>query len=190
MKQRNLRSQSGLTVIVVLVLLSVMLVGALSLARMTEIGTLAAGNVANKESSLLASEAGLTAAFNAVKLLNEATAKEDAGGWYYATQQVVTANGLPKVNFTAAPSFKVNDRYTVRYVVDRMCSVKDVPAGEVLRHCLVRQALSPNANGNKVDDQPKPEPAAAIQYRVTVRVTDDKGGQTWVQSLVTKGSGA
>ncbi|EHR73294.1 hypothetical protein BurJ1DRAFT_4506 [Burkholderiales bacterium JOSHI_001] len=186
MKHRNLRSQSGLTVVVVLVLLSVMLVGALSLARMSEIGTLAAGNVANKESSLLASEAGLTAAFNAVKLLNDNDAKNDAGGWYYATQQAVTANGLPKVNFTAAPSFKVNDRYTVRYVVDRMCSVKEVPAGEVLRHCLVRYANQ--NNGNKVDDQPKPEPAAAIQYRVTVRVTDEKGGQTWVQSLVTRGS--
>jgi type IV pilus assembly protein PilX len=189
MKHRNVHSQSGLTVVVVLVLLSIMLVGALSLARMSEIGTLAAGNVANKESSLLASEAGLTAAFNAVKLLNDTTAKEDAGGWYYATQQAVTTNGLPKVNFTAAPSFKVNDRYTVRFVVDRMCSVKDIPIGEVLRHCLVRFDAKQARNGNKADDTLKPEPAAAIQYRVTVRVTDEKGGQTWVQSLVTRGSG-
>jgi type IV pilus assembly protein PilX len=187
MNRRNLRSQSGLTVVVVLVLLSVMLVGALSLARMSEIGTLAAGNVANKESSLLASEAGLTAAFNAVKLLNDAAASTDTGGWYFATQQPTTANGLPRVNFAGAASLKVNDRYTVRYVVDRMCSVKDVPPGEVLRLCLVRQ--SRQENGNRVDDQPKPETEAAIQYRVTVRVTDEKGGQTWVQSLVTRGSG-
>jgi type IV pilus assembly protein PilX len=187
MKHRSVRSQSGLTVVVVLVLLSVMLVGALSLARMTEIGTLATGNAANKEASLLASEAGLTAAFNAVKLLDDAAASNDAGGWYYAVQQATdSATGLPKVNFASAPSFKVDNRYTVRYVVDRMCAIKLVPMGEVLQHCLVRQVRVPN--GNKDTDQPKPEPAAAIQYRVTVRVTDEKGGQTWVQSLVTRGS--
>lgn len=187
MNQRSRRAQSGLSIVVVLLLLSVMVVGAMSLARMSEIGTLAAGNMANKEASLLASEEGLTRAFNAVNSLNDAAASADAGGWYYATQQPVNpANGLPRVNFTAAPSFKVDNRYTVRYVVDRMCSTNNVPPAEVLRFCLVRHANY--QNGNKVTDDPKPPPPAAVQYRVTVRVTDPKGSQTWVQSLVTRGN--
>ena len=40
------RPQRGVTILVVLVLLSVMLLGGLAMARMTEIGTLAAGNAA------------------------------------------------------------------------------------------------------------------------------------------------
>lgn len=43
------RRQQGVTLIVVLVLLLVMLLGGLSMARMSEVGTLVAGNVSFKE---------------------------------------------------------------------------------------------------------------------------------------------
>jgi hypothetical protein len=189
MKHSTHRSQSGLSVVVVLLLMSVMVVGAMSLARMSEIGTLASGNMANKDGSLLASEAGLTAAFNAVKKLTDVEATANIGGWYFATQQPVNpANGLPQVNFSGAAGFKVDDRYTVRYVVDRQCAINDVPHDEVLRFCLVRHAREENRSSRASDD-PALRHAPTIQYRVTVRVTDPKGSQTWVQSLVTRGSG-
>ena len=43
------QDQSGMAMIVVLVLLSVLLMGALALARITEVGTLAAGNASYRE---------------------------------------------------------------------------------------------------------------------------------------------
>ena len=45
------RPQRGMTMLVVLVLLSVMLLGGLALARITETSTLASGNAAFREAS-------------------------------------------------------------------------------------------------------------------------------------------
>ena len=61
--RRPTRPQRGVTILVVLVLLSVMLLGGLALARMTEIGTLAAGNSAYREAALQASEIGLNSVY-------------------------------------------------------------------------------------------------------------------------------
>ena len=61
------RSQRGVTILVVLVLLAVMLLGGLAMARMTEIGTLASGNTAFREASLQASEVGLNEAYAALQ---------------------------------------------------------------------------------------------------------------------------
>ena len=75
----HLGRQRGVTMLVVLVLLSVMLLGGLARARMTEVGALASGNSAYREASLQASEVGLNTAYEAVKALsNEET---QAGAW-------------------------------------------------------------------------------------------------------------
>ena len=46
---RQLDKPRGVTMLLVLVLLSVMLLGGLALARMTEIGTMASGNTAQHQ---------------------------------------------------------------------------------------------------------------------------------------------
>lgn len=176
------RGQRGITVVVVLVLLSVMLVGALSLARMSEVGGLAAGNLATREAALLASEAGVSKAFSSLKVL--ADINNNAGGWYFATRQATDANtGLPAVNIDSAPEIKVDDRYSVRYVVDRQCEVLAVV--EPMRECLVKRNYDPGSR--RVTDEEPLAANAGIQYRVTVRVTDQRGTTTWVQALLTKG---
>ena len=176
------RRQQGITVVVVLVLLSVMLVGALSLARMSEVGTLAAGNLATREASLLASEAGVSRAFSSVKALVDID--NDAGTWYFATRQATNATtGLPVAGLDSAPEVKVDDRYSVRYLVERMCEVKKVT--EPMRECLVKRTYE--GASKKATDEEELAPNAGIQYRVTVRVTDQRGTTTWVQALVTKG---
>lgn len=173
------RGQRGITVVVVLVLLSVMLLGAMSLARMSEVGTLAAGNLASKEAALLASETGVTTAFNALKTL--ADIQNNAGTWYFAKRQNTDANGVPQVSFDAAPEVKVDNRYSVRYVVERLCEVNDVT--EPMRQCLVKRGF---VNRRVKAGAEELDPNAGIQYRVTVRVTDLRGTSTMVQSLVTK----
>ena len=61
---RRPRGQRGVTMLVVLVLLSVMLLGGMALARLTEVGTLASGNTAFREAAVQASEVGLNTVFN------------------------------------------------------------------------------------------------------------------------------
>lgn len=165
--------------VVVLVLLTVMLLGGMALARMTEVGTLAAGNAAFRETSLQASEVGVNTAFAAVQaLVDENTS---AGNWYYATTQAQDANGVPTVDFDLAPELVVG-AYRVRYVVDRVCTGA-MPVTEPLRQCLVKQVPQIESATNRE----KPDPPTARQFRITVRVMGPKDTQAWVQALITKG---
>ena len=165
--------------VVVLVLLSVLLMGALALARITEVGTLAAGNASYREASMQASEVGMNTAYRAVQdIVNEDIS---IAGWYWSTTQAVDSNDIPSLNFDNAPELLVGN-YRVRYVVDRLCNT--APVTNTLLQCLVKQipqTESSKAGGESVD------PPNARQYRVTVRVTGPKNTQTWTQGLVTKG---
>lgn len=173
------RAQRGVTILVVLMLLAVMLLGGAALARLSEVGTLASGNVAFHDAALQASEVGLNTAFAAVRALpNEETA---VTGWYWPTEQAKDANGLPTVDWDSAQSVTVGPM-TVRYVVERACTAS--PLTNVLRECLVRQEpVEPvSRSGGEAIDPPN-----SRQFRITIRVTGPKGTQTFVQSLVTRG---
>jgi Tfp pilus assembly protein PilX len=178
---KPLRRQRGLTMLVVLLLMSAMLLGALSLARITEAGTLVTGNVTAKEGSVHAAEVGRNAA-NA-QLLALASKNTNAGSWYFATTQPVNAaTGIPSaVDFNAAGTVAGGvGRFDVRYVVERLCTVNDVKNSAV--ECLV--VPNPNVPSNRSFGAPAYMSAGARQYRITVRVTDARGTQTWTQSLV------
>jgi hypothetical protein len=173
-------TQRGVTILVVLVLLSVMLLGGLALARMTEIGTLAAGNSAYREASLQASEIGLNDVFTLVRGIGDENTA--VGNWYRPSTLASDASGLPIVDWDALPEIVVG-QYRVRYVADRICE-GPLPVADPLRQCLVKQIpqlTSADASKEKLD------PPNAKQFRVTIRVTGPKETRTWVQSMVTKG---
>ena len=165
--------------LVVLVLMSVMLLGALALARLAEVGTLASGNMAYHEAAMQASEVGVNTAFAAVKAI--AAENTSVAGWYSSTEVGKDANGLPNVDWTAAPQITVGTM-TVRYVAERACT--SAAPTYPLRECLVKQIPQPKS---RVAGAEELDPPNSKQYRITVRVTDQKGTQTFVQSLVTKG---
>ena len=172
-------SQSGVTMLVVLVLLSVMLLGGLALARMSEVGTLASGNATFRETSVQASEVGVNTAYAAVVALTNENA--DNGGWYRALTLATDANGLPNVDWTGTPTVQVGP-YNVNYVVDRVCQGA-LPVSDPLRQCLVKQVPQIES----ATDREKPDPPTARQFRITVRVTGPKNTQAWVQSMMTRG---
>ncbi len=173
-------AQRGVTILVVLVLLTVMLLGGLALARMTEVGTLAAGNSAFRDAALQASEIGLNEVYAQVRAIpNENNA---VGNWYRPSTMATDANGLPVVDWDTLPEIVVG-LYSVRYVADRICQGA-LPVADPLKQCLVRQIPqleSADATKEELD------PPNAKQFRVTIRVTGPKNTQTWVQSMVTKG---
>lgn len=178
---RASRAPRGVTMLVVLVLLSVMMLGGLALARLTDVGTLASGNTAFREASLQASEVGLNTAFERIReeLADENT---DLAGWYWASMQATDAYGIPTAGFDDAPEIAVGP-YTVRYVADRLCETANVT--DALRQCVVRAEPDPNASrqaGAEALDPPN-----SRQFRVTVEVTGPKETRTWVQSMITKG---
>lgn len=173
-------TQRGVTILVVLVLLSVMLLGGLALARMTEIGTLAAGNSAFRDGALQASEVGLNEVYAQVRGLGDENVA--VGTWYRPSTMATDAQGLPVVDWSTLPEVVVG-QYSVRYVADRICEGA-LPVADSLRQCLVKQVPqlgSADASKEKLD------PPNARQFRVTIRVTGPKNTQAWVQSMITKG---
>lgn len=174
------RGQRGVTILVVLVLLTVMMLGGLALARMTEVGTLAAGNAAYREASLQASEVGLNEVFALVRAVGDENIAVDT--WYRPTTLATDASGLPVVDWNALPELTVG-QFSVRYVADRICEGA-LPVAEPLRQCLVKQLPQ---LGSADYSKEKLDPPNAKQFRVTIRVTGPKNTQTWVQSMVTKG---
>jgi len=178
-RQIRRQGQRGMTILVVLLLMTVMLMGGMALARMTEIGTLAVGNGSFREASLQASEVGLNTAYAAVKAL--ANESSNTGNWYWATMQTAT-NNVPDIAWASAPEVVVGS-YRVRYAVERMCTVANVT--HTLRECLVKQ--TPPEIESARPDLPALDPVNSRQFRITVRVMGPKDTETWVQSLVTKG---
>lgn len=172
-------AQRGVTMVMVLLLLSVMLLGGLALARITEVGTLATGNNSYREASLQASEVGVNTAYAAVKALSNEDV--DNGTWYWASMQTTDAAGLPAVTMPATTEVAVG-AYKVRYVVERMCSQATVT--DTLRQCLVK--MVPNGE-TAVYGKEAPDAQNSRQFRITVRVAGPKDTETWVQSLITKG---
>ncbi len=172
--------QSGVTMVVTLVLLIVMLLGGMAMARMTEIGTLAAGNTAYREGAVHASEVGINTAFQQVRALTNE--EVDAGNWYRALALAQDTNGLPAVTWADAPALTVGN-YTVRYVVERVCQGV-LPITDPVRQCLNRTTAQ--IESRDLTREP-PDPPSAKQFRVTVRVTGPKESQTFVQALVTRG---
>lgn len=177
----NPRSERGVTMLVVLVLLLVMLLGGMALAKLTEVGTLASGNSAFRAAALQTSEVGLNTVYQRVR---DDITNEDAnlGNWYFATMQAADGDGMPLVNFDAAPTVVVGN-YTNAYVAERLCEGA-MPVSNSRRQCLVRQIPqleSADASRERLD------PPVAKQFRLTVRVTGPRNTRTWVQSLITRG---
>jgi type IV pilus assembly protein PilX len=180
------QKQTGASLLVVLVLLTVMLLGVVSMARVGETNALIAGNTASKDTSLQASEVGISDAFAAIRGL--ATPDTSDPSWYYASYSRANDNssGLPKlVNWNSnALNKKIvgsppAPTYTVRYVVERMCSV--TPVTDAASQCMVKKAYASESAKAGVELL---ESTPGTQYRITVNVAGPKESSTFVQSLV------
>lgn len=174
------RGQRGSTILLVLVLLSVMLVGALAMARITEVSALAGGNAVTNDAAMQASEVGVNTAFNAVRTLGD----EDVatGNWYWPTAQAADAAGIPTLAWDSAPEVVVGN-FRVAYTVERLCNVS--PVTDTLRQCLLRQVLQTESTREGAE---LPDPPSSRQFRITVRVIGPKDTQVWTQALVTRGT--
>jgi Tfp pilus assembly protein PilX len=183
MSAARLSRERGVTMLVVLILLTVMLLGALAMARHLDTATVAAGNTAMRDSAIQASEVGLNQAFQAVQAIAAANENTAAGSWYWPTPQAADAAGVPQVNWNTAPEVVVGNN-SVRYVVERMCTTAAVT--DPMRECLVRLPTTTTLLSAK-DQDDKLEPISSRQFRITVRVVGPRSTTVFVQSLVTRG---
>jgi Tfp pilus assembly protein PilX len=175
------RSQRGVALLVVLILLTVMVLGTLAFTRLSATGVLVAGNAADKDGSLQASESGVNAAYFDVQALADDSL--NSGGWYFATAQTPDGDGLPSgVDWNSGAKTADLNGYSVKYAVERLCSVAKV--ADPARECVIKQAdvIRSSKPGELID------PPMGMLYRITVRSTGRKGTATFVQVLMTRGS--
>lgn len=191
MTRPDIRSQRGLTMLMVMLLMTAMLMGALAFARVTEVGTLVSNNLAHKDSSFHAAEVGRGVAFAQLQALATAGGLDNStGGWYWASRQPTNPDtGIPtSINFTATPQVAGNvGRFTVTYAVERLCETTGLIESSEFS-CVVLNKPDDNEMADMVDKSYDAKPymkVAARQYRITVLVTDARATQTWTQSLVT-----
>ena len=175
------RTQQGVSLILVLIVLAVLLVGSAMLLRTTESATFIVGNTTFKESAVRSGELGINAAFSAVTALTSEDISQ--APWYFATAQNTDASGMPaNIDWnTVAQSTLGNNR--VQWVVERMCNAP-LPVSDVYGQCQVSQTQQTGSNrggwGVAIQNDP------VKYYRVTVRVTGPKATEQFIQSLVSR----
>ncbi len=185
--------QRGFSLFMALVALVAMSLTAMALIRSVDTGNVIAGNVAFKQTSSQVIDVGLEAAFTyltATLSVADLSANQPAGCTtscnYYATKQAVDLHDMPSaivwsgvvpVDTSAMPS--INGVYTIRFVIERLCSVtnvQDPPA-----QCYV--TLPPeNCRGVSATSSPICSATPGIYYRTTVFVTGPRNTKTYTQS--------
>jgi type IV pilus assembly protein PilX len=104
-----------------------------------------------------------------------------SGNWYFPQTQAVDTYNVPVINWTSMPEVVVGN-YSVRYVVDRLCT--SLPITDAVRQCL-NKSVDELPSARWGDDPP--DPNSARLFRITVRVVGPKDTQTFVQSMITRG---
>lgn len=173
MSPHRRKSQSGGSLVLVLVLLAVMLIGTMSMINTTGLSSAMAGNTAFRQGATGAAQFGVDAGAQLIRALVAPDA--DAAG-YYATRRAADAFGLPAVSWSSQPEI-VQGIYSVRWLVERLCT--KTPVVDPLTDCS-GYALA-TASSSKVGATTYTL-GGGLYYRVTVRVMGPKNTESYVQA--------
>lgn len=185
-QRKSVRAQRGTSVLVVLVLLSVMLLGGMTMARLSESSTLVAGNITNSALSVQASEIGInTAVNNLATVANFEVDSTDLSGKVFYHSKMLDTDAVDQNSafWSARPEITVGKggQFSVRYFVERLCEA--TPVTDPTNQCLLRRKPSDVEDRN---GDIQPNPPAYRQYRITVRVEAPKNGVAFFQSVATR----
>lgn len=175
--------QQGGSLIFVLVLLTVMLMGSVSMLRTTSTSNDIASNVAFKQAATFAAQAGVDAA---AVLLRDVEDPESATEGYYPAKEGDAATGLPSVDWDEIPVTTVSApdgvAYSVQFVVERLCS--ESPVTDALEQCSIPygEKKAGSARVGAADFSV----GEGFFYRATVRVTGPKRTESFVQAIFSR----
>ena len=189
------RAQSGVVLIVALIILIAMTIAGIAMIRSVDLTNIIAGNLAFKQAATHSGDTGVETAFNWLTANNVGTflhtdvanqgysangndpARSPAAGvtWetYWAT---LPANRIR----TLAPDAAGN---TVSYIIDRLCANAGNPTGGA--NCSASTVSSvASGSGEEAGEKAITAPSA-IYYRITVRIAGPRNTVSFVQSTVT-----
>ncbi len=189
------RAQSGIVLIVALIILVAMTIAGIAMIRSVDLTNLIAGNLAFKQAATHSGDTGVEAAFAFLNANNVGTflhtdqttqgysadgnnaARSPAAGqtWeaYWAT---LPANRIR----TLAPDAAGN---TVSYIIDRLCAGAGSPTAGA--NCSASTVSSVASGSGEEGGEKAITSSSAIYYRITVRIAGPRNTVSFVQSTVT-----
>lgn len=186
---RSPNRQSGVVLVISLIVLVAMTLAGIALVRSTDTGNVISGNMAFRMGALHAVDTGVEAAFSAVTsasgfAASPTTEATTSAGKYYPTVRPDTspADGLPDVTWSSLPGTTISGN-TVRWVVERLCSQNVSSASDIEARCAVVPG-APTMSFKAGDLTPSNNPAS-VAYRVTVRVEGPRNTVVYSQTVIT-----
>ena len=177
-------SQRGIALFFALIALVVMTLACIALVRNVDTGNVVAGNFAFRQSSLQAADTGVELAFAALPNIIATSLDADIANQYYATMLESRGFASPidwssAVNWNAVPSASVSGS-AVQYVIERLCGGA-LPITDIQSSCIHDQAA---ANGSNKMGATVFSASSGVFYRVTVRVTAQRGTMVLTQAVL------
>ena len=178
------RRQRGITLIIALIALVALTMAGIALVRSVDTGNVIAGNFAFRQASMQATDTGVEAAFTQLGTIVGA-ADTAIANQYYPVMQPLDGNGIPTtVTWSNVPGTTMgsNNEYTVRYVIERMCTgTAGVVITDIVSNCVVDQGLT---GGSMKPGAAVFTNAGAVNYRVTVRVEGPRNTVAMSQAIL------
>jgi type IV pilus assembly protein PilX len=202
------RRQSGVVMLVALIVLVVMTLAGIALIRSMDTTNLIAGNMAFKQSAVHGADAGVEAAINVLTTNSAlggldqnipaigyvASTLDDAGYKTYALGADIwgflSAGGvcnLPIIggaNCSAAPVPDPVTGNAISFVMQRLCNTPGSRTNAAV-DCAVTPSGTVAVGGNLGSgDQGLTLPSSEVYYRITVKVVGPRNATSYVQAIV------
>lgn len=200
MKRAAASAERGVVLFVALIILVAMSLAGIALMRSVDTGTIVAGNLAFRQSTMFVADLGIeaarawlvaTAASSPGTLNAHATDQAYCARLDDATIATSFSGACAGATFaarevTAAP-YAPPAGYTVRYVIHRMCSDQGDPSTAAIECVKAAGTAVGGAGGTKgaavYGAYALAAPVATV-YRVTVQVTGPRNSRSYVQAVV------
>jgi len=209
MVHRSLHPQKGVTLIISLIVLVAMMLAGIALVRSVDTGNVVAGNLAFKQGTIAAGDAGTEEAIKWLKSVGDSGDLHDnhVDKGYYANSHdgldltgssnnpnpaLVDWDGngcagsTPSVCFKPAPSISVGAGTTVTYIIHRLCSINgssNDPANSCATY-LSSSSVSSKKGEIKYGEDKRFQTKPFEYYRITSRIKGPRDTISFVQAIV------
>ena len=186
--------QSGIVLIVALIVLVAMTLAAIALVRSVSTNNMIAGNLAFKQAATHSGDTGVEAAVKYLAGLagSNVLYNDDPGNGYSASGSSASHNPIAGQSWDAfwanslAPRAYTmaidNSGNTVSYVIDRLCSASGSPTGGA--GCIASPSISSATGNGEESGNAGLNRATATYYRITVRIAGPRNTVNYIQSVV------
>lgn len=194
--------QSGVALIMVLIMLAAMMIAGVALIRVVDSANMISGNFAFRQATLNIADLGVEAAVAELKAIRKTSSEApypagcESFCRYFPARSVGSAmldsRGLPilgsvdgSATVTRVINWSGNDvnaapfGYRVRYVIDRQC--KAAPVTDAINQCI---NYAPQSGGSKKSGATVFSSSSVIYYRVSIQVSGPRNTQSHVQVML------